>query len=172
MQLPQSARAGKNTTAAPRACSARRASRSSWAGGEDAPDTAQCASSLITKPVILQSKPQSRPGHITTLEQTQQIVHPPQRSVAKHSARDVADANLTSRIQLWYQRLLHFRANPYSLEFSYLVLANPCATKYHPYDLTIVNHDQLNAALFYTMSAGTTISFSESMVGTRIRFQC
>lgn len=168
MQLPQSARTGKNTTSTPRACSARLSSRRSWAGGEDAPDAAQCASSLITKPATPQAKPQIKPDQTPRPDQTLQKVHPPQQSVVEHSVGDTDDAKRKSLIQLWYQRLLHFRANPYSLEFSYLVLANPRATKYHPYDLTIVNHDQLDTTFFYTMSTGAHMSFANSTQ----RFYC
>lgn len=57
------------------------------------------------------------------------------------------------RIRKWYHRLLHLRANPSSLEYSYLILSKPDAVHYHPYDLTIVSHNQIDRQFYYTMSA-------------------
>lgn len=162
IQAPHSARKDKkSTSSAPRVSSARLSSRRSWVGSEEALDTAQCASSLITKPITIKATPSSKPTKFRDPVGAQQVAFashttPISETEGEPSEDNIEDQQRKSRIHLWYQRLLHFRANPNSLEFSYLVLADPAATKYYPYDLIIVKHDQLVArdtSFFYTMSA-------------------
>jgi hypothetical protein len=116
----------------------------------------QCASSLITKSATIQAPAGSKAAQVTITSPVQQKTLPSQPRVQEPTVEGTEDVERTTRVQLWYQRLLHFRANPNTLEFSYLVLANPSATKYHPYDLIVVSHEQLVArktSFFYTMSA-------------------
>eukprot|EP00892_Ulva_mutabilis_P004502 jgi/Ulvmu1/2423/UM134_0004.1 len=75
-----------------------------------------------------------------------------------HTAR--GNPACIQRIRAWYHRLLHLRANPSSLEYSYLVLSNPRAVHYHPYDLLIVPHSQINPRFYYTMSVDGVTHFN------------
>lgn len=83
------------------------------------------------------------------------------------------DSACLKRIRTWYHRLLHLRANPSSLEYSYLVLSNPSAVHYHPYDLTVVPHNQINPQFYYTMSVDgvTHVNGTESTHMTLDEFE-
>ena len=63
------------------------------------------------------------------------------------------DSARDERQKEWYKQLLYYRANPDTLEFSYMVLANPNDVVYRPYDLLVVSHAKVQREFYYTMSA-------------------
>jgi hypothetical protein len=163
MQPIQSARQDPKLTSGSRASTARLSSRYTRSEEDAADPTAQCGSLLITKShsklgTVTRAAPQSTAEQAVAPKEPQQAPQSarPHVTVEEPGPKDKEEAERKGRVHLWYQRLLHFRANPNSLEFSYLVLSNPSAVKYHPYDLVIVQHDQLvnqGTTFFYTMSA-------------------
>jgi hypothetical protein len=76
------------------------------------------------------------------------------------SAMTADEQAYTRRVRTWYQELLHYRANPETLEFTYLVLHNPGAIQYRPYDLDIVAHSAVTKVFYYTMSAQGVSQFN------------
>lgn len=103
-----------------------------------------------TEPALATAKPLSPPPVL--------VSGSPDRS-AGH------DPACLERIRKWYHRLLHLRANPSSLEYSYLILSNPNAVHYHPYDLTIVSHNHIDKQFYYIMSVDgvTHVNGDDSM---------
>lgn len=162
MQPPQSARTSSSGTSAPRIPSARLSGSLGWAREQETSETGQCASSLITKPAVSQAGLRFKSARVIfsgepKKETPVQSIRRSEPGVSEPGAEELENSQRMHNIRLWYQRLLHYRANPNSLEFSYLVLAQPpSSTTYHPYDLLVVQHDQVasnGAQLFYTMSA-------------------
>jgi hypothetical protein len=74
-------------------------------------------------------------------------------------SRDAQEAGYHERVKVWYAKLLHYRANPEVLEFIYLILAEPDAVIYRPYDLIVVPHSKVRRDFYYTMSAEGVTNF-------------
>lgn len=68
-------------------------------------------------------------------------------------ARVSSNQEYHERVKGWYARLLYYRANPQTLEFSYMVLAEPGSVVYRPYDLLVVPHSKVTREFYYTISA-------------------
>ncbi|CAG9464970.1 unnamed protein product [Pedinophyceae sp. YPF-701] len=65
-----------------------------------------------------------------------------------HAAHEDEDA-----VPEWYPYLLAMRENRFRQEFVYLTLRDPDAVLYRPYDLSVVQHSQIDPQSFYTLSA-------------------
>jgi hypothetical protein len=87
--------------------------------------------------------------------------HPSQApAVAATGTKEAENAAYQERIKAWYTQLLYYRANPETLEFSYMVLANPNSIVYKPYDLVVVSHAKIQRNFYYTMSAEGVMHFN------------
>lgn len=87
--------------------------------------------------------------------------HPSQPVTISNSpqTKEAENAACQERIKAWYTQLLYYKANPETLEFSYMVLTNPNSIVYKPYDLVVVPHAKVQRDFYYTMSAEGVVHF-------------
>lgn len=111
-------------------------------------------SASILLPQRAAAPPAARPLHAAVAKPVQ-CGPKPQVPHATSPAAPLSAATVAreERMKQWYKQLLYYRGNPDTLEFSYMVLANPKDVVYRPYDLLVVSHAKVQRDFYYTMSA-------------------
>jgi hypothetical protein len=125
----------------------------------DVPAVSQCSSPADARADATRSEaftganpgaPAASPGGQTLPSQRLSGRDRPQQ----HAAQDVLEsAAYQAHIKAWHDLLVHYRKNPATLGFSYLVQAQPDAVVPRPYDLLVVPHSKVQREYYYTMSA-------------------